>query len=336
MLPLVDRRVATLAFLAQRFISTAALVLPTPPTRLVFAPPRPDVVRKTVLCGTKAALLSDGAKGLLPLGLPFLRWKYLVELASDEGTGTGASRDWLFTAADGQPSTIVAAVLPEACSRHSSPVRPHSVTALLKDSAKKSADVILVLEDPTHAGGTACAVGRAFPMYTAKSQRRGSARPAGDDVAVGEASGGQATVHVSFATCNGPLGDAEGDYDAYAAAAEGVRRAARLVDLPPDVLTTTAFVGEAQEAANRLTAKGRPVEVSILSGEELRDGGYGFLWGVGKAAVEPPALVVLSALPAAGEPDASETVVKPSSCTHAARHPRPALALTPTLALALA
>ena len=185
---------------------------------------------------------------------------------------------------------------PEACSRHSSPVRPHSVTALLKDSAKKSADVILVLEDPTHAGGTACAVGRAFPMYTAKSQRRGSARPAGDDVAVGEASGGQATVHVSFATCNGPLGDAEGDYDAYAAAAEGVRRAARLVVLPPDVLTTTAFVGEAQEAANRLTAKGRPVEVSILSGEELRDGGYGFLWGVGKAAVEPPALVVLSAL----------------------------------------
>ena len=299
---MMNSRRAALAFLTQRFISTAALVVP-PPTRLVFAPPRPDVVRKTILCGTRSALLSDGAKGLLPLGLPFLRWKYLVELASGEAAAAGASRDWLFTAADGQPSTIVAAVLPEACSRHSSPVRPHSVTALLKDSAKKSADVILVLEDAVHAGGTACAVGRAFPTYTAKTQRP---RPS-DGAAAESGSDGQATVHVGFATCDGPLSKSDGDYDSFAAAAEGVRRAARLVDLPPDVLTTTAFVGEAQEAAKRLAAKGRAVEVSVLSGEDLRDGGYGFLWGVGKAAVEPPSLVVLSAQPAAGEPGARET-----------------------------
>ena len=52
----------------------------------------------------------------------------------------------LRAAADGKPSTIVAAVLPDACSRHASPVRPHSVTSLLKSSVTKSADVVVVVE----------------------------------------------------------------------------------------------------------------------------------------------------------------------------------------------
>ena len=34
-----------------------------------------------------------------------------------------------------------------------------------------------------------------------------------------------------------------------------------------------------------------------MSGEELQEAGYGFLFAVGKAAVEPPALVVLSHVP---------------------------------------
>jgi len=38
-----------------------------------------------------------------------------------------------------------------------------------------------------------------------------------------------------------------------------------------------------------------------VRGEELRDLGYGGLWGVGQAAEEAPALVVLSYDPAQGE-----------------------------------
>lgn len=38
-----------------------------------------------------------------------------------------------------------------------------------------------------------------------------------------------------------------------------------------------------------------------MRGEELRDLGYGGLWGVGQAAEEAPALVVLSYDPAQGE-----------------------------------
>ena len=254
-----------------------------------------DVARKYVICGTKDSLLSEGAKNLLPLGLPFLRWKYLVELAEEGGTGKdGTSTNWMFTAADGKPSTIVAAVLPDACSRHASPVRPHAVTSLLKGS--KSAKVVVVLEDASHAGGTACAIGRAFPLFSAKTARRPKRAPpntsgANDDTTA-PASDEAPTVRVSFATREGALESLP--FDSFSAAAEGVRRAARLVDLPPDILTTTAFVGEAREAAERLSAQGKRVDVSVMSGDELRERGYNLLYSVGKAAVEPPAMVVLS------------------------------------------
>ena len=119
-------------------------------TKLVFRPPTADVARKTLICGTRDNLLSDATKELLPVGMPFLRWKYLVELAADDMDTDGAKSSWMFTAADGKPSTLVAAVLPDACSRHVSPVRPHAVTSLLKGT--KSADVLVVLDDESHAG----------------------------------------------------------------------------------------------------------------------------------------------------------------------------------------
>ena len=91
-----------------------------PATKLVFEPPSKEVARKYIVCGTKESLLSSAAKDLLPLGLAFPRWKYLVENAN-EGMGMdGSSSNWMFTAADGKPSTIVAALLPDACSRHAS------------------------------------------------------------------------------------------------------------------------------------------------------------------------------------------------------------------------
>ena len=74
--------------------------------------------------------------------------------------------------------------------------------------------------------------------------------------------------------------------------------AARLVDTPPEQLTTTAFVHEAQAVATRLRALGREIVVEVISGDDLRDKGYGGLHGVGRAASEPPALCVLSHVPA--------------------------------------
>jgi hypothetical protein len=83
------------------------------------------------------------------------------------------------------------------------------------------------------------------------------------------------------------------------AAADAVRFAARLVDTPPAEMTTTHFRSEARETAKLLGARVTYLEVV---GEELRDRGFGGIWGVGKAAMEPPALVVLSFTPEDADP----------------------------------
>jgi len=60
---------------------------------------------------------------------------------------------------------------------------------------------------------------------------------------------------------------------------------------------TAAEAAEAGAVAARLREQGREVLVEVISGDELRERGYGGLYGVGKAATEPPALCVLSHVP---------------------------------------
>lgn len=68
-----------------------------------------------------------------------------------------------------------------------------------------------------------------------------------------------------------------------------IQSAAALVDMPTNELSTTAFAALAEAGA-----KSTPdVEFFMLSGDELKDAGLGGLYGVGKAASEPPRLVVL-------------------------------------------
>ena len=243
---------------------------------LSAAPP----CKKLLLCGRKEALLSDGARAMLPKALSFEMWTALVDSVDAGDDGDKASS--MFMGDDGVPATIVAAVLPEACSRHNSPIRPAAVTSLVAGLGGDAA-VVALLDDPAHAGGVACAIGRAFPLYSDKLPPK-EPKPAPN-------------IRVGFATANGPLDSSGASYAACASACDGVRRAARIVDLPPDVLTTTGFVNEAKLAVKRLEAQGKRVEVQVISGEALKEGGYGFLYGVGKAAVEPPALVILSHLP---------------------------------------
>ena len=87
---------------------------------------------------------------------------------------------------------------------------------------------------------------------------------------------------------NGPTQDTA-PLHAYASA---VRHAASLVDRPPNDLTTTAFVAHAAEVARSVGAS-----IMTIEGENLREQGFGGIYGVGKAAEHPPALVVLDYAP---------------------------------------
>ena len=247
------------------------------------APSKAHSPPKTLLVGRKADLLR--CHSLLPADGKAL-FTALVESVSAGVDGGLASS---LVLPGGQPHTFVAAVLPEACSRHCSPLRNHAVTKLVAAGvgSTENSQVLVILAEPSHAGGVACAIARAFPRYSVKA-----ARPS-------------QTVRVGFATIGGRYDSGCSDPAVYAvcsAAADGVRLAQRLVDTPPAEMTTTAFVGEARHAAERLAARGRKVSVSVITGTALRDQGYGGLWGVGKAAEEPPALCVLSYLPEGVKP----------------------------------
>ena len=102
------------------------------------------------------------------------------------------------------------------------------------------------------------------------------------------------TVRVSFATADGGPLDASAAAYGPAAKAAAVRLAG-IVDTPPEEMGTIAPEAEARRG-RAARGGGRAVEVDV-AGEALRDGGYGGLWGVGKAATERPALVILSHAP---------------------------------------
>jgi probable aminopeptidase NPEPL1 len=79
------------------------------------------------------------------------------------------------------------------------------------------------------------------------------------------------------------------------ALATSIQLCMRLGDAPTSILDTVTFAEIAKQYA---TALG--VEYNVISGEELRERGYGGLYGVGKAAEFPPALVTLSYRPQGG------------------------------------
>lgn len=147
------------------------------------------------------------------------------------------------------------------------------------------------------------AVARAFPLYGLTTRKR---RADSTSAATVGSAGAQPEKEV-VVFLRYPVGEAWKNVRTdIIAAAEGIRLAARLVDTPPNFLHTSAFVAEAMSVANSLNYTGQgqglvgagagtgAVTVTVLRGKELADKGFGGLYGVGKAAVEPPALVVLS------------------------------------------
>lgn len=231
-----------------------------------------------VVVGRKQALESNALRALLPEEHRPVLSAMLAELKPGDDGQSAAS--WTGGA---ELSRLVVCLLPEHCSRHNTPTRSYSITALLKKQmpASEKVGVLCALDDPNHALAAACSVARALPQFNRKSR----AENAKDrDVLIGFLSGDQ-QVAAS---------------ERLIATADAVRLAGRLVDSPTSVLNTDAFVEEARQVASSTGA-----EIEVLRGNTLRDGGFGGLWGVGKAAVHPPALVVLSA----GPKDADRTIV---------------------------
>lgn len=177
--------------------------------------------------------------------------------------------------------------LPDKVSRNNHPMSVHTITKLVESASGNEQGSMRVLftglSASTLVAPLASAVAKAFPLFSSKTSSNGQ-----------DQSPSSLHVHVSFYNEDGnQIGDDFASLSAAAAVSDGVRLAARLMDTPPEQLTTEAFANECRQiVTDELADSG--VTMTEIVGEDLRDRGYGGLWGVGKAATVPPRMVILS------------------------------------------
>ncbi|XP_053429642.1 probable aminopeptidase NPEPL1 isoform X1 [Nycticebus coucang] len=171
------------------------------------------------------------------------------------------------------------AALPSRVSRHNSPSAAHFITRLVRTCLPPGAHrcIVMVCEQPD-VFASACALARAFPLF---SHRSGALRRT------------EKTVTVEFYLVGQDNGPVEvSTLQCLANATEGVRLAARIVDTPCSEMNTDAFLEEINKVGKELG-----IIPTVIRDEELKARGFGGIYGVGKAALHPPALAVLSHTP---------------------------------------
>nr|XP_033819314.1 probable aminopeptidase NPEPL1 [Geotrypetes seraphini] len=174
----------------------------------------------------------------------------------------------------------IVGVLPSRVSRHNSPSAAQFITRLIRSCLPggTSRSIIMVCER-TEVFASACAIARAFPLFTRRSsasRRTEKKSVTVEFVLVGQNNG---PIDVSMLKC-------------LESASDGVRLAARIVDTPCNEMNTSTFIEEIKAVGNDLG-----IVPTIIRGEDLKEKGFGGIYGVGKAAEHPPALVILSHTP---------------------------------------
>uniref|UniRef100_A0A8C8XES3 Probable aminopeptidase NPEPL1 n=1 Tax=Panthera leo TaxID=9689 RepID=A0A8C8XES3_PANLE len=172
------------------------------------------------------------------------------------------------------------AALPSRVSRHNSPSAAHFVTRLVRTCLPPGTHrCILMVCERSDAFASACALARAFPLFT---HRSGASRRTE-----------KKTVTVEFFLVGQDNGPVEvSTLQCLTNATEGVRLAARIVDTPCNEMNTDTFLEEIKKVGKDLG-----ITPTIIRDEELKTRGFGGIYGVGKAALHPPALAVLSHTP---------------------------------------
>ncbi|KAG3063745.1 putative aminopeptidase [Phytophthora idaei] len=190
--------------------------------------------------------------------------------------------------------------LPTQVSRSNSLARPHSIASFVKSHNKlvtkrgqvlsKDESVLVVLMLPGHTDtwfAAGAAVARVAPLYEHKL-KRSNALPETDSKSEADK---LEVVYQTALTSN--------ESSLVQHTADAIQLATRLVDAPPNELHSDAFIAEARAVAHRTNSK-----ISVIQGEELRERGFGGIYGVGKAATHKPALVCLSHVPEGAAADA--------------------------------
>ena len=192
----------------------------------------------------------------------------------------GSSLEFYVPVGDGSQRKIVLVALPTALSRDNSPARPHALTNVIK-SIKYTGDLVVILNSATKdiAYAQACAVGRNFPIFTLKSTATNPTN----------------TLHI-IVNCKEKI---ESTFPTIVSnTIANIRSVQRLVDTPPNILHTDAYVEECRKVYSTLGG----CSIQVIQGRDLEAAGFGGIWNVGKASEHLPALVVLSYSPSIAIP----------------------------------
>eukprot|EP01134_Creolimax_fragrantissima_P006671 CFRG6671T1 len=176
----------------------------------------------------------------------------------------------------------LAIILPSISSRSNCASRPDALTSLLvkhvpEGTTEHTSQVTMLVAatDDVAAYALGCAIGRAYPLYTAKS---GILEDSLDiKVAIWNA---KANAFVSGNLLNEII-----------YSVESIRLCGRLVDTPCNFMHCDRVVEEAKSVVESLGSD--RVSIEVIRGEELAERGFGTLYGVGKASEHPPAMIIL-------------------------------------------
>uniref|UniRef100_A0A0B7AAC1 Cytosol aminopeptidase domain-containing protein n=1 Tax=Arion vulgaris TaxID=1028688 RepID=A0A0B7AAC1_9EUPU len=177
------------------------------------------------------------------------------------------------------------ASLPLKCSRHNTPSRCHSLTKLVKSCLAGGQEYVVIVCEHENVFASGLAVARALPLFSAKSGSQNLARKITVEFIVMEEEK-RITLSIEELEC-------------LTVAADGVRLAAKIVDMPCSEMNVDNFVQEIRDVGTELG-----ITAKVISGEELAVKGLGGIYGVGKAATVPPAMAVLSHI----VPNSTETI----------------------------
>ncbi len=206
--------------------------------------------------------------------------RLLLDAAKDAKPGLQGAV--VSTLGGGDVRRLVAGVLPNSVSRHNTPTRAAETYNVVNSASlaqHKKAAIVLVLDAPEHARAALNAVGRAFPMFSAKTSK-------GRDLAlqVVAVDGSGAVISLAGLPKETML---------------AAREAARLVDTPPSVLNPAGLAKEVRALLRGI----KNVTIEVITGDALLAKGLGGIHAVGRAANSAPRMLVAKYAPRGAKGD---------------------------------
>jgi probable aminopeptidase NPEPL1 len=201
---------------------------------------------------------------------------FLLDVAEDTKPGDLGATGTSLT--QSTPRKVIAGVLPDKVSRYNAPSRAESIFRVVSSAGLAREDksaIIVILEQASHALAALNAVGRAFPLYSAKSDEQESA---------------DARIQVVLVTAEGkPIRVPGAAKEIFTVA----REAALLVDTPPTAMNPEKLAQSAKELLVGL----EHVRVKEIVGDALLDNDLNGIHAVGRTALKSPRLLVATYTP---------------------------------------